>query len=111
MDWGKAKGHRTGDNPCDWAVLKHSLGTPSAVSPVQHHPALDYKELPEFYKKLPNVVGIAPLALQFLILTACRTTEVTDATWDEIDFENKLWTIRPERRKGRKGRKREPMPL
>ena len=39
------------------------------------------------------------LALQFLFLTACRTSEVRDATWDEIDFEQKIWCIPAERMK------------
>ena len=38
-------------------------------------------------------------AVQLLILTACRTSEVRESTWDEIDFENKLWRIPAKRMK------------
>src|SRR4029077_16354687 len=43
--------------------------------------------------------GIAPRALEFLILTAARAGEVRGATWDEIDFEAATWTIPAERMK------------
>jgi integrase len=33
------------------------------------------------------------LALEFLILTACRTTEVLGAQWCEVDDDGKLWVI------------------
>ena len=43
--------------------------------------------------------GIAPRALEFLILTACRSGEVIEARWREIDLDNKVWTIPAERMK------------
>jgi integrase len=39
-------------------------------------------------------------ALAFLILTACRSGEVRGARWDEIDFQNRLWTVPAMRMKG-----------
>ena len=39
------------------------------------------------------------LALEFLILTASRTTEVLEAHWSEIDLDKKLWVIPAERMK------------
>ena len=36
-------------------------------------------------------------ALEFVILTAARSGEVRMATWDEIDFDTRLWTV-PARR-------------
>jgi integrase len=38
--------------------------------------------------------------LEFAILTAARSGEVLGARWDEIDFQNKVWTVPPERMKG-----------
>src|SRR5205085_9970510 len=38
-------------------------------------------------------------ALEFTILTAARSGETFWATWDEIDFAKKLWTIPKERMK------------
>jgi integrase len=31
--------------------------------------------------------------LEFLILTAARTSEVLGATWEEVDFEHAVWSI------------------
>jgi integrase len=42
----------------------------------------------------------AALALEYTILTAARTAEVIGATWDEIDFANKIWKIPAARMKG-----------
>ena len=39
------------------------------------------------------------LALQFVILTACRSQEVRGATWGEIDMAGAVWTIPAERSK------------
>jgi integrase len=39
------------------------------------------------------------LALEFAIATAARSGEVRGAVWDEIDLENRLWTIPPDRMK------------
>ena len=38
-------------------------------------------------------------ALEFLILTAARSGEVRGATWEEIDFESKVWIVPAERMK------------
>ncbi len=39
--------------------------------------------------------------MEFLILTACRTSEVLGATWDEIDLDSATWTIPAHRMKMR----------
>lgn len=39
------------------------------------------------------------LALKFLCLTAARSGEVRGMTWNEIDLENRIWTIPKERMK------------
>ena len=38
-------------------------------------------------------------AIEFTILTACRTSEVLKAKWNEIDFNNKIWIIPEDRMK------------
>lgn len=43
--------------------------------------------------------GIAARALEFAILTACRSGEVRGATWAEIDLNAAIWTIPGERMK------------
>jgi integrase len=52
--------------------------------------------------KLRTKVGIAPRALEFCILTASRTGEVLGARFDEINLEERLWTVPADRMKGRK---------
>ena len=44
-------------------------------------------------KSLAEQQGIAPRALEFTILTACRSGEVRGAKWTEIDMDNGVWTV------------------
>ena len=41
------------------------------------------------------------LALRLVLLSLVRKSELIEATWDEVDFENATWTISKERMKGR----------
>jgi integrase len=41
------------------------------------------------------------LALRMVLLTLVRKSELIEATWSEIDFENATWTIPKQRMKGR----------
>ncbi|MGH7117648.1 MAG: tyrosine-type recombinase/integrase [Acetobacteraceae bacterium] len=59
----------------------------------QKHPALAYTELSAFLTELRLRQGIAARALEFLILTATRTSEVIGAARNEFDFTRKVWTI------------------
>ena len=58
-----------------------------------HHKALSYSEVPEFLAQLRSKETIAAWALEFTILTACRTSEVLGATWAEVDLPREVWTI------------------
>ena len=100
LEWAKAAGFRSGDNPVD-GILKILPKQPVSQA---HHTALPYKEVPIFIKSLRsiNAEGIAPLAFEFLILTATRTSEVLNATWDEINLEDKTWTIPDSRMKNKR---------
>ena len=46
-----------------------------------------------------HFMGLAAQALEFTILTACRSGEVLGATWDEIDLERGIWHLPVERTK------------
>ena len=46
--------------------------------------------------------GLACVALELLILTAARTSEVIGASWAEFDLDRALWTIPAERMKAAK---------
>jgi integrase len=80
LDWAKARGYRSGDNPAKWDQLK--FAKLPAKPKTNHHPALSYKDLPAFVAELAKVRGEA---LEFLILTAARSIEVIGAKWAEIE--------------------------
>lgn len=76
---------------------------PSVSERRRHHPAMPWKRLPHFVQEvLHSSQDMTRLALEFLILTAARSGEVRGAAWDEIDFENKIWTIPADRMKMKK---------
>lgn len=97
LDWAKAAGHRSGENPADGV----SKGLPRQGERASHHAALPYPELPAFVARLREDGGaeIARLAFEFLILTAMRTGEVLGARKKEFDLRSKVWTIPGERMK------------
>jgi integrase len=104
LDWATANKYRTGDNPARWAGrLDQIYPSPNKVKKrnnggnESHQLAMPYQDLPAFYDSLEGKDGNSAQALKFLILTACRSGEVLNAVWDEIDIENKTWTI-PARR-------------
>lgn len=103
LDWAAVEGLRFGNNPAQWrGNLEHSLPSRVATQKVVHHSALAYARVPEFYKKLSKAEGMAAKALQFLILTAARTSEVRFATADEFDLKAKVWTVPADRMKAGK---------
>jgi integrase len=91
LDWAKAAGHRTGDNPVD-GVAK---GLPRQNEKRGHFDAIPYVDVPRFVRKLSDVPTseFARLGFEFLILTAARTSEVLKAQWTEVEFDNAVWTI------------------
>ena len=98
LDWAAARDMRTGDNPARWrGLLMHLLPKRSLATAVRHHPALPYARMGEFLAALRLQQGTAARALEFLILTAARTSEATGARWSEIDTGAATWTVPPER--------------
>jgi len=94
LDFAKATGLRSGDNPARWKEnLRHRLPNLSRVKRTQHHPALSWRSTPAFMHALHLKTGVASKALMFCILTAARSGEVRGATWSEIDLEKKIWVI------------------
>jgi integrase len=94
LDWAKVRGYRSGENPARWkGHLDHLLPARRKVQKVQHHAALPYAEIGAFVADLRKREGIAARALELLIYTACRTSAILNARWEEIDFENRDWII------------------
>ncbi len=103
LDWATFSRYREGENPARWkGHLDNSLAKPNKIARVVHHPALPYREIGAFMTELRQREGLGARALEFLILTACRSGEVRGATWNEIDFEERLWTIPAERMKAQR---------
>ncbi len=94
LDWCRARGYRHGDNP---ARLKGALGEllpkSQKIKRIEHHPAIPYNQIHNFVEDLRKQGGSAPLALEFMLLTATRTSEVVEAQWSEVDLTTKVWTI------------------
>ncbi len=92
FDYAKAMGYFEGDNPAEWkGNLEPILGNLKQES--RPHPSLPYEQVAEFIQHLRQKKGISPKALEFAILTACRSGEIFGAKWQEIDFKNKVWII------------------
>jgi len=121
LDRAKAHGYRTGDNP---ASLKGPLGVllPAIgeIHFVKHHASLPYREIGAFMAQLrtyksPNLINgisVSGEALQFIILTAVRIRQAQEMHWQEIDWENRLWTCPWQRTKsGKKTKKDHLIPL
>ncbi|MBK5652645.1 MAG: integrase arm-type DNA-binding domain-containing protein, partial [Rhizobium sp.] len=101
FDYAKAMGYFEGDNPAEWkGNLEPILGNLKQES--RPHPSLPYEQVAEFIQHLRQKKGISPKALEFAILTACRSGEIFGAKWQEIDFKNKVWIIPKERIKAEK---------
>ena len=74
--------------------LEHALAKPARLAKVTHYAALPWQDVGAFMVELRKREGIGARALEFSILTAARSGEVRGATWEEIDLQEKLWTIR-----------------
>lgn len=96
------RGLLTTDNPARWRSHLSAVLPPQTGSQ-KHHAALPYKEVADFLQQLPAIgTDTVTDAMRLCILTACRTSEVLNATWDELDLSARVWTIPAARMKGGK---------
>ena len=100
IKWAKAQGFYEGDDPVELAEQALPRIKPSG----EHFKSASYEDLPEIVSRLQSSQISLPtrLALEFLILSACRTTEVLEAHWSEINLHKRLWAIPAERMKANK---------
>lgn len=102
LNFAKVKGWRDGENPAIWrGNLENVLPKRSSLTR-GHHAAMDYQEIPAFMERLKSHEAMAARALEFVLYTAGRSSEVLEATWQEIDFEAEIWTIPATRMKAGK---------
>lgn len=99
LDYGKARGLRSGDNPAAWAGNLDKLLPRRQKLSRGHHAAIDYHKVPDTVAALRNARGVSARAVEFLTLTAARSGEVRGAVWGEIDFDAALWVVPAERMK------------
>lgn len=100
LDYAKIHGWRTGDNPALWrGHLANVLPKPSSIAKVQHHAAVERKDIGKVMARLVESEGVAAKAVRFACLTAARSGEVRNAVWSEIDMEGKTWTVPAEKMK------------
>jgi len=73
-----------------------------------HAAVIGLHQVPDLLRKIDGyeINEQTRLALQIMTLTFTRTLELLCAKWDEIDWENELWTIPAARMKGKTAHKR-----
>ena len=100
LDWAIARGYRI-DNPASRSIAK---ALPAMPRTKQHHPALHYRDVPNAMDKVRNSTArtVTKLAFEFLVLTASRSGEVRLATWEEIDWDERKWTVPAGRMKSKR---------
>lgn len=93
LDWCTVRGYRSGDNPARWrGHLDHLLPSPAKVTRVANHAALPYAHMHDFMVALRAQEGTAARAVELIILTAARTSEVLLAEWSEFDLQAAVWS-------------------
>ncbi len=103
LDWARARGYRSAENPARWkGHLNQLLPSLAKKDRVVHHQAMPFAEVGELVCKLHNMATVAARCLEFTILTAARTNEVIKAVPEEFDLVNATWTIPASRMKAKR---------
>lgn len=90
-------------NVAAWKVFRHvAPKRPGGDDEDRRHAMIPWRQAPVVVEKIRAVDTMGARALTFAVLTATRISEATDAQWDEIDFDQALWTIPGPRMKMRK---------
>lgn len=89
LAFAKARGWRTDALP-DAREMRSGL---SSQARGKNFSAMPFADVPGFVAdQLAKERGASRLAMLFAILTAARSGEVRNATWEQIDFEARTWT-------------------
>ena len=100
LDWATTAGYRSPLAVDAAHAVRATL--PKRKKRPAHHPALPWRAVPAFLRGVRHGRSQegARLALEFLTLTAARTTEVIEGRRAEVDLEAKVWTVPAGRTKG-----------
>lgn len=99
FDYAKGRYWSKSENPAIWKGGLDAVLTLPNRRGVTHHAAMNYNEIPSFMELLRQRDALSAKALEFTILTMCRTSEALNAVWSEFDFEKRVWTIPANRMK------------
>jgi integrase len=94
LDWAHARDLRSHDNPARRPNL-----LPKRKKTREHFAAMPYVAVPAFIHELRQQPSMVARALELLILTAARPSELLGMRWSEIDLASATWTIPGERMK------------
>ena len=99
LDWAAARDWRRNHTPALWDEIARSLPKLPKGKRVRHFAAARYADVPNIVRAIraSSANPTTRAALEFAILTACRSGEVRLATWGE--FQKDRWTIPPARMK------------
>lgn len=87
-------GHVSGDNPAAWRQFDQTLKRSGAMTR-GHHASVATDDAPAVMAAIRSRQGdtMGVLLLEFIALSACRTTEAREAVWSEFDLTRGRWTI------------------
>ncbi|MEO1675406.1 MAG: site-specific integrase, partial [Pseudomonadota bacterium] len=97
LDSAAADGFCSDANPVPAAMA----GLAKAKQVRVHHAAMPHSEIPKLLQTTfaTDVHPLSKLALEFIVLTAARTSEVLKAEWAEVDIEASVWNVPSDRMK------------
>jgi integrase len=78
------------ENPARWDDLR-AMGFVHPAGHTRNHPSLPYSQMPQFIEALRNRMGVAAIALEFVILTNVRTSTARLATFSQFDLDKAVW--------------------
>jgi integrase len=89
LEMATALNWREGENPASWSLLKHSL--PNNHKPSKPHPSLNYKDAPEFLRRVQGVEGLRARCVELVVLTGVRVGQVLSMKPEHCDLKNAIW--------------------
>jgi len=107
LNVAKVRKLREGENVAAWRGHLELL-LPTNKRNTRRMPALPYEQAPDIWVELMKLNTPASQALMLVMLTGVRSSEARLATWNEFDFEKKVWTI-PEGRMKKNKEHRVPL--
>lgn len=74
--------------------LEHrGFGKRRKITPVVHHPAAPYADIPAIMSELRGLNSTTALCLRFIVLTWTRSSEARGARWAEVNEKSLIWSI------------------